>query len=98
MGPWRPWGRPDEATLAELQALGLTGIEVDHQDHDADARDRLRSIAQNLGLVVTGASDYHGDGVDHDLGCNTTHPDELARLLEVADRTAAASAASPRRS
>ena len=92
-----PWGRgglgrPDEATLAELQALGLTGIEVDHQDHDQRARAELRAIARNLGLVTTGASDYHGDGkLDHDLGCNTTEPDELARLLEAADAAAAAS-------
>ena len=35
-----PWGRgglgrPDEATLAHLHDIGLAGIEVDHQDHDA---------------------------------------------------------------
>ncbi len=85
-----PWGRgglghPDEALLAELQELGLVGVEVDHQDHDPLARDRLRAIARNLGLVATGSSDYHGDGkTDHDLGCNTTPPDEYARLLELA--------------
>ncbi|WP_395693900.1 PHP domain-containing protein [Nocardioides sp.] len=92
-----PWGRggmgrPDEETLAHLQEIGLTGIEVDHQDHDQRARAELRAIARNLGLVTTGASDYHGDGkLDHDLGCNTTEPDELARLLEAADAAAAAS-------
>ena len=95
-----PWGRgglgrPDEATLAELQEVGLTGIEVDHQDHDATARDRLRAIADNLGLVATGSSDYHGLGKqDHDLGCNTTAPEAYERLLEAA---ATASAASERR-
>jgi 3',5'-nucleoside bisphosphate phosphatase len=85
-----PWGRgglgrPDEETLSGLQELGLAGIEVDHQDHDAAARDRLRAIARNLGLVATGASDYHGDGkTDHELGCNSTAPEEYARLLELA--------------
>ncbi len=85
-----PWGRgglgrPDEETLSGLQELGLAGLEVDHQDHDAAARDRLRAIARNLGLVVTGSSDYHGDGkVDHELGCNTTAPEEYDRLLELA--------------
>ena len=45
-----------------------------------------------LGLVATGSSDYHGAGkVDHDLGCNVTAPDELARLLEAAAANAAAS-------
>lgn len=90
-----PWGRgglghPDEATLSDLQAHGLAGIEVDHQDHDDRARERLRAIVANLGLIATGASDYHGDGkVDHDLGCNTTAPDQLERLLEAADAAAA---------
>jgi predicted metal-dependent phosphoesterase TrpH len=85
-----PWGRhgpdqPDEAELAALKDAGLAGIEVDHQDHDADDRARLRAIARNLGLVVTGSSDYHGLGKrNHDLGINTTDPDEYARLIELA--------------
>ena len=82
----------DEARFAALMGEGLAGIEVDHQDHDEEARDGLRSIARNLGLVVTGSSDFHGEGkVDHDLGCNTTEPDEFARLLKLAQASAAAS-------
>lgn len=97
-----PWGRgglgrPDEATLAELQAVGLAGIEVDHQDHDPATRDRLRAMARDLGLVATGSSDYHGIGkADHDLGCNTTHPAELERLLALAaDASARSGRATP---
>jgi hypothetical protein len=42
--------------------------------------------------VVTGSSDYHGAGkVDHDLGCNTTAPEQLDRLLDRAERSATAS-------
>lgn len=93
------WGRrsderPDAGAFAELAALGLAGIEVDHQDHTPSARERLRGIARDLDLVVTGSSDHHGLGkVDHDLGCHTTAPEELERLLDLA---AAASAASGR--
>jgi predicted metal-dependent phosphoesterase TrpH len=85
-----PWGRhgPDsmgEAVLAELAGHGLAGIEVDHEDHSPDDRDRLRAIGRSLGLVVTGSSDHHGTGkTDHDLGCNTTSPEEYERLLELA--------------
>ena len=57
-------------------------------------RDELRGIARNLGLVVTGSSDFHGAGkVDHDLGCNTTDPDEYARILELAATARATRAA-----
>ena len=42
-------------------------------------------MARNLDLLVTGSSDFHGEGkVDHDLGCNTTDPEEYARLLDLA--------------
>jgi predicted metal-dependent phosphoesterase TrpH len=92
-----PWGRHDRgplgaAGLARLQEIGLAGVEVDHQDHDASTRDQLRAIARNLGLVATGSSDHHGAGkIGHDLGCNTTHPDEYARLLELAAQASARS-------
>jgi predicted metal-dependent phosphoesterase TrpH len=94
-----PWGRigrrrPEEDVFGALQEAGLTGLEVDHQDHSPEDRSRLRAIARSLGLVVTGSSDYHGTGkTDHELGVNTTEPEEYERLL---DRAAAASAASGR--
>lgn len=85
-----PWGRGSEHVLDEsgfvaLKQAGLDGIEVDHLDHDPCARARLREIAQRLDLVVTGASDHHGAGkVGHDLGCETTAPHELARIVDLA--------------
>ncbi|MGA9343666.1 MAG: PHP domain-containing protein [Nocardioidaceae bacterium] len=91
-----PWGRGsrrvlDRVALAELVDLGLTGIEVDHQDHaDAD-REALRRLAADLGLVATGSSDYHGDGkVDHELGCNVTSEQQFEALLTRAAANAAA--------
>jgi hypothetical protein len=55
-------------------------------------RDRLRALAEQLDLVVTGSSDHHGDGkTDHDLGCNTTAPHQLQRLLDLAVAAAASS-------
>jgi predicted metal-dependent phosphoesterase TrpH len=84
------WGRTDpsglqEDGLARLKELGLVGVEVDHQDHSPQQRDELRAIARNLDLVVTGSSDFHGAGkTDHELGCNTTAPEQLDRIEELA--------------
>jgi 3',5'-nucleoside bisphosphate phosphatase len=81
-----PWGRGSRRTLtadvlADLAAAGLTGIEVEHLDHDAAARAQLRGIASEIGLIMTGGSDYHGAGkVDHPLGGETTDPEQFERL------------------
>src|SRR5215203_514804 len=83
-----PWGRGREHVLppALLSALAaehaLDGVEVDHQDHDANTRAQLRTLAAELGLLVTGSSDYHGTGkLDHDLGCNITAPEVYVDLV-----------------
>lgn len=87
-----PWGRGsrsvlDAEALAGLKDLGLAGIEVDHQDHAPAARAELRALARDLDLVVTGSSDHHGLGkVDHDLGVNTTDPEQYERLMSLAGR------------
>jgi predicted metal-dependent phosphoesterase TrpH len=64
-----------ESVIAELAAAGLDGIEVDHTDHDAATRDRLRGLAADLGLLTTGSSDYHGSRKDVRLGACTTDPE-----------------------
>ncbi|MDN5770355.1 MAG: PHP domain-containing protein [Microlunatus sp.] len=91
-----PWGRGREQVLppdvlAELVAeQGLDGIEVDHQDHDVAARTALRRLADELGVIGTGSSDYHGSGkVDHDLGVNTTDLQTYTRLIELQRQRAA---------
>ncbi|HEY6811478.1 MAG TPA: PHP domain-containing protein [Propionibacteriaceae bacterium] len=94
-----PWGRGREHLLpaSVLKTLArdhqLDGIEVDHQDHDAETRRKLRTLADNLGLLATGSSDYHGTGkLDHDLGCNTTDPEvfnEMQRRLAPGDSSTA---------
>jgi predicted metal-dependent phosphoesterase TrpH len=90
-----PWGRRSRrvvtpAVIAELCGHGLTGVEVDHQDHDDTARKQLRALCGELGLVATGSSDYHGAGKpDNSLGCNVTAPEQFDRLLHAAHAAAA---------
>jgi 3',5'-nucleoside bisphosphate phosphatase len=92
-----PWGHGsrrvmDAETLASLCAAGLTGLEVEHQDHGPTERRSLRRLATELDLVITGSSDFHGLGkVDHELGCNRTDPGQYERLLAAAAANAATS-------
>ncbi|MER6467608.1 PHP domain-containing protein [Streptomyces collinus] len=69
-----------ESVIAELAAAGLDGVEVDHMDHDADARTRLRGLAKDLGLLVTGSSDYHGSRKTVALGAHTTDPEVYGEI------------------
>lgn len=71
---------PDGA-VAELAEAGLAGVEVDHMDHDEATRTRLRGMAADLGLLMTGASDYHGDRKDCGLGEYTTSPEVYEALV-----------------
>ncbi|MFE9883944.1 PHP domain-containing protein [Streptomyces scopuliridis] len=64
-----------ESAIARLSAAGLDGIEVDHMDHDAPTRARLRELAAELGLLTTGSSDYHGSRKFVELGAFTTDPE-----------------------
>jgi predicted metal-dependent phosphoesterase TrpH len=67
--------------VADLAANGLGGVEVDHPDHDAATRRRLRGLARDLGLLVTGSSDDHGELTGHRLGCETTSVDTYDALV-----------------
>jgi predicted metal-dependent phosphoesterase TrpH len=69
-----------ESCIAEMAEAGLDGIEVDHMDHDAEARDRLRGLAKELGLLVTGSSDYHGSRKTVALGAYTTDPEVYGEI------------------
>ncbi|WNB86117.1 PHP domain-containing protein [Cellulomonas sp. ATA003] len=72
---------PDDA-VAQLAEAGLAGLEVHHRDHGPAQVERLGALAERLGLLVTGSSDYHGSGKPNGLGERTTAPDVLARIEE----------------
>ena len=55
-----------DETVVELVEAGLVGIEVSHRDHDDADREHLLELADRLGLLVTGGSDYHGAGKQRD--------------------------------
>jgi len=73
----------DEPAIAEMAAHGLVGIEADHPDHDDPARAQVRALATDLGLIVTGSSDYHGTNkTRNQLGACTTAPEAYEALFD----------------
>ena len=70
--------------IAELAAVGLAGVEVDHPDHAWEDRAALRDHAVALGLLITGSSDYHGTNKAVSLGQETTDPEVLERIEALA--------------
>ena len=73
------------STFASLVAAGLNGIEVNHRDHSQVEREQLSEIADQLALVKTGSSDYHGNGKLNALGENLTDPAQWERLESLAN-------------
>lgn len=51
--------RPE--VMAELVEAGLAGLEVHYRSFDRAAVDAVGRVATDLGLLVTGGTDYHGD-------------------------------------
>jgi 3',5'-nucleoside bisphosphate phosphatase len=76
----RGYGVADE-DIAVLAAAGLGGVETDHPDHGPADRAALRALAGDLGLMVTGGSDDHGDLTGNRLGAETTSPEAYGALL-----------------
>ena len=79
------------STFSSLLAAGLNGIEVNHRDHSKIEREQLIEIADQLDLVKTGSSDYHGNGKLNALGENLTDPTQWERLESLANARRAVS-------
>ncbi|WP_418969760.1 PHP domain-containing protein [Alloscardovia omnicolens] len=60
---------------------GLDGVEVYHRDNPADQQQRLRALADRLGLLTTGGSDWHGLGKPNLLGENTTDDETVNEII-----------------
>lgn len=58
-----PGYRPQDEIIPELVDAGLAAIEVFHSSHDRATEAHYMAIARQHDLLVTGGSDYHGEGV-----------------------------------
>ena len=54
--------RVGEGQIRELATLGLDGFEIQHPKHGPSARRKLTALIDDLGLLPSGGSDFHGPG------------------------------------
>lgn len=78
---------PDQV-IVELAEAGLAGLEADHEDHTQRERADVRALAAELGLLVTGSSDFHGSHKSVRLGAHTTAPAAYERIVAEAQGAA----------
>ena len=80
-----------ERMLTRLRHLGLAGMETDHSGSEPERRRILRRMADRVGLVRSGGSDFHGTykpGIDlgrgvGDLDVPDSYLDDLRALRSV---------------
>jgi 3',5'-nucleoside bisphosphate phosphatase len=73
-----------DSLIVELAGAGLAGLEADHEDHSPAERAHVRDLARELGLLVTGSSDFHGSNKTVRLGAQTTAPGAYHTIVEMA--------------
>ena len=62
----------ERPTMERLRAAGLNGLEVYHSEHSPDLQIHYRRLAEELDLLPTGGSDFHGAVKPHvSLGTGT---------------------------
>jgi len=70
--------------IEELAEAGLFGLEADHEDHSPAEAAEVRALAERLGLVVTGSSDFHGTHKTVRLGAFMTDPEAYEKIVSAA--------------
>lgn len=71
-----------DSQIRRLADAGLDGLEVWHRGNGDDGRRRLLKLADELDLLVTGGSDWHGAGKPNKLGENVTADDVVAQIVQ----------------
>ena len=72
----------DEDIEFYARECGLDGLEVFHRDNSPEQQERLSRLADRLGLLKTGGSDWHGLGKPNVLGENTTDNKTALEIIQ----------------
>lgn len=76
----------DDSVIPPLVEAGLGGMEVCHPDHDEVQTAHYRRMADEMGLVWTGGSDFHGNNESRPLAGRTVPLSQAAALHSAAVR------------
>lgn len=82
-----PWSTKNPSAVVErLASVGLAGVECYYGEYATSVQLDLLALAQEFGLLSTGGSDYHGEGVKNvDLGGVYVPRDTVDRLRDAAN-------------
>jgi predicted metal-dependent phosphoesterase TrpH len=75
--------------LQQLKRQGLEGVEVDYgyrRPEDMDQIESIREMSEEIGLIATGGSDFHGDEGHYALGSVGTSLEIIDQLREACKR------------
>jgi len=73
--------------IPRMVADGMDALEVFHSDHDAGQVSRYQAMAAELGVLMTGGTDFHADPASSlTVGTVTLPPREWERLRAARDR------------
>ena len=77
-----------ETLIIELKESGLVGLEAYYKDYTAEEIDRLVSLAEKYGFIVTGGSDYHGldDSTETMIGGADVPLESVEQLVSLAEQ------------
>ena len=70
--------------MEERAAAGLFGLEAYHEGHSPAERAHVRALAERLGLVVNGSSDFHGTHKTVQLGAFSTAAEAYEKIAAAA--------------
>ncbi|MDP9028344.1 MAG: PHP domain-containing protein [Actinomycetota bacterium] len=71
----------NDERLRQLVDAGLFGLEANHRDNIQGSPEKWARTAREFGLVITGSSDYHGDGKPNRLAENTTSREVYEQIV-----------------
>jgi len=71
-----------DVLLPELREAGLRGIEVYHPHHNANTERYYAALAESYGLLATGGSDFHNEGLGSRT-CSKKTVTELAKYRQI---------------